>query len=84
MAFRLVFGAAAGADPGAVRLRVGLALDDELVGPVAEAIQSALAQHGFIKGGHPFFNPSVGRKDRRAASVPSDQQIIEVGGGLAQ
>src|SRR3984893_11143511 len=32
---------------------VGFTLDDELVRAVAEAIQSALPQHGGIKDGHP-------------------------------
>jgi hypothetical protein len=62
---------------------VGLALDDELVSAVAEAIQSALPQHRFIKDYQPFLHASVGRQNGRAASVPFDQQIIEVGGGLA-
>ena len=62
---------------------VGVAFDDELMGAVAEAIQSALAQHRIIKDRHPFFNAAVGGEDRRAARVPFDQQIIEVGSGLA-
>ena len=53
------------------------------MGAVAEAIQSALAQHRIIKDRHPFFNAAVGGEDRRAARVPFDQQIIEVGSGLA-
>ena len=51
--------------------------------PVAEAIQSALAQHRIIKDRHPFFNAAVGSENRRAARVPFDQQIIEVGSSLA-
>ena len=52
---------------------VGLAFDDELVGAVAEAIQSTLAQHRIIKDRHPLFNTSIGGQDRRAARVPFDQ-----------
>jgi len=62
---------------------VGLPLDDELVRAVAETIQGALPQHRIIKDRHPFFNPAVGGDDRRAAGMPFDQQIIEVGSGLA-
>ena len=58
-------------------------LDDELVRAAAEAIQSALPQHRIIKDRHPFFNSAVGGDDRRVAGVPFDQQIIEVGSGLA-
>ena len=61
----------------------GLALDHELVGAVAEAIQSTLAQQRFIKDRHPFVHPSVRGEDGRTAGVPFDQQIIEVRGSLA-
>ena len=71
MAFWLFFGV--GSDPGAGAFAVGLALDDELVSAVAEAIQSALPQHRFIKDRHPFFHASIGRENGRAADVPFDQ-----------
>ena len=62
---------------------IGLTLDDELVGAVAETIQSALRQHRLVKDRHPFLHTSVGGDDGGTACVPFDQQIIEVGSGLS-
>src|SRR5215469_1169704 len=53
------------------------------MGAVAEAVQSALPEHGFIKDRHPLFHAAVGGDDSGTAGVPFDQQIIEVGSGLA-
>ena len=68
---------------GSHAFAIGLAVNNKLVSAVAEAIQSALAEHRIIKDRHPFFNAAVGGQNRRAAGVPFDQQIIEVGSGLA-
>ena len=84
--FRLVALAAGfrlGHRSGGGAFAIGLALDDELVGAVAEAIQSALAQQRFIKDRHPFLHAAVRGEDRRAAGVAFDQQIVEVGSRLA-
>ena len=51
---------------------------------MAKAIESALAEHGFIEDRHPFLDTAIGREDCRTAGVSFDQQIIEVRGRLAR
>jgi hypothetical protein len=50
---------------------------------MAEAIESALPEHGFIEDGHPFLDAAIRREDCRTASVPLDQQVIKVRRRLA-
>ena len=50
---------------------------------VAEAIQSALAEHGFIEDRHPFLDTSIGRDNGGTAGVAFDEQFVDIGGGLA-
>jgi len=50
---------------------------------MAETVQSAPGQQRFIEDGHPFVNASIRCQNRRAAGVPFDQQIVEVGSRLA-
>ena len=61
---------------GGGALAVGLALDHELVGAVAEAIQRALAQQRFIKDRHPFVHSSIRCEDRRAAWQDSNMRPV--------
>ncbi len=62
---------------------VGLAVDDELMSAMAEAVQSALAKQRFIEDRHPFLHAAIGGENRRTASVAFNQQIVEIGGRLA-
>jgi hypothetical protein len=38
---------------------IGLAINDELMSPMTETVQSALAEKGLIKNSHPFVDGSV-------------------------
>ena len=42
---------------------VRLAIDDKLMRAMAEAIKSALAEHGFIKDSHPFLHAAIRCED---------------------
>ncbi len=64
-------------------LAVGLAIDDELMSAMAEAVQSALAQQRFIEDGRPFVHAAIRRQNCGTAGVTFDQQIVEVRGRLA-
>ena len=57
---------------------VGLAVDDELMSAMAEAVHSALAKQRFIKDSHPFLHASIRGENRGTAGVPLNQQIVEV------
>src|ERR1051326_4546173 len=53
------------------------------MGAMAEAIESALPEHGFVEDGHPFFDAAIRREDCRTAGVSLDEQIIEIRRRLA-
>src|SRR5438552_16959740 len=52
---------------GSGSFAVRLAVDDELMSAMAEAIQSALAEQRFIKDGHPFLHAAIRRQDCRTS-----------------
>ena len=50
---------------------------------MAEAIESALAEHGFIENCHPFLHTSIGGHNGGTAGMAFDEQFVDIGGGQA-
>ena len=59
-----------------------LAIHDDLVGVVGEAIKGALGQDGIIEEWYPFLDRSVGGNDGGGAAVAFDDDLVEVAGLL--
>jgi len=57
---------------------VAVALDDDLIGIVREAIEGALSEDGVVEEGDPFFDAAVGCHDGRGAPVAFDDDLVEV------
>jgi len=67
---------------GRQALPVALALDDDLVAGVGQAVQGAVAENGVVEEAEPFLHGPVAGDDEAGGPVLVDDQLIEVGGLL--
>jgi hypothetical protein len=66
----------------ALTAAVALALHDDLVGVVGEAVEGTLDQDGVIEEGGPLVDSPVGGDDGGGAAVALDDDLVEVAGVL--
>ena len=67
---------------GTLAFAEALALEDDLVGVVSEAVQGALSQDRILEQGDPLVERPVAGKDRRAASMALENDLVEIPGLL--
>ena len=60
-------------------LPVALALDDDLVAGVGQAVQRAVAQNGVLEESQPLVHGAVAGDDEAGCPVPVEDQLVEVG-----
>ncbi len=64
-------------------LTIALALDDDLVGGVGQAVQGAVAQDRVVKQCQPLLNCSVGSDRKARCPVPGNDQFVQVVNGYS-
>src|SRR2546428_229047 len=62
----------------ALAFPVALALDDDLVGVVRKAVDRRLREVGVVEERDPLVDRSIAREDRRRASMPFEDDLVEV------
>lgn len=63
---------------GPLAFPVGLALDDDLIGVVREAVDGGLREDGVVEERDPLVDRAIAGEDRRGAPVPFEDDLVEV------